>query len=112
MPGGLDKTARAVEFLIEALVKAVGHHESRNAATGGGQVLFESLDALGGGKAVFPLRMKQVGAREVEFDVDFSAFRAERFHGGPTIGQAGGFQVQVAAADGPFPLLRGQQRAG
>ena len=36
----------------------------------------------------------------------------EGLHAGPTVREAGDFEVQVAAADGPFLLLGGEERAG
>ena len=105
--GGLDQAARAFQFLLQPLIKVVGHHESGDAAAAGGQVVLERPDAVSGGQRVFVLRVEQVRAGEVQFDMDLGAFRAERFHAGPTVRLAGDLEMKVAAAHRPFLAGRG-----
>ena len=108
--GGGHQLAGPFQLLVQLLVQVVRHHERADAAAACRQVVFQRPDAVIGGQGIVAVRVEEVGTGQVQVDLHLRALRTQGLHAGPTVGLVGGFEMDVAAADGPFALRRREQR--
>ena len=108
--GSGHQLAGPFQLLVQLLVQVVRHHERADAAAARRQVVFQGPDAVIGGQGIAAVRVEEVGAVQIQIDLHLRALRTQGLHAGPAIGFSGGFEMDVAAADGPFALRRREQR--